>query len=473
MPLLLTDVNPTPAITGDSPVPPARHQTGLITIVFTDLVGSTTLKQQVGDRTGASLIQQHHALVRELLRGFSGGEEIETAGDSFLIVFSKPSDAVHFGLLVHAKLRVLNQGLAAKLEDRIGIHVGEVVIREQDGSPNPKGLTGIQVDTCARVMGLAQGGQILLTRSAFDNARQMLKGENVAGVGPLEWLNHGSYLLKGIESSLEVCEVGEVGIAPLRAPAGSDKAQRQVTPESEPVLGWRPALGQFVPNTRWRLETKLGEGGFGEVWLGRHQHTKERRVFKFCFQAERVRFLKREMTLFRLLKERVGDHPNIVRLHDIMLEHPPFYVEMDYVEGADLRTWSEERGGVASVPLETRLEIVAQAADGLQAAHEAGIIHRDIKPANILIGNPKPETRDPKSEIGGEADGLWDWAGGVGRIPERDHAGWFYADDSVRLVLLAHGHAALHGPRIVGWQTRLNAFGHLLTRGGALPTLAR
>ncbi len=117
------------------------------------------------------------------------------------------------------------------------------------------------VDTCARVMGLAQGGQILLTRSAFDSARQMLKGEDVAGVGPLEWLNHGSYLLKGIEVSSEVREVGEIGIAPLQAPAGSEKAQRQATPETEPVLGWRPALGQFVPNTRWRLETKLGEGG--------------------------------------------------------------------------------------------------------------------------------------------------------------------------------------------------------------------
>ena len=88
-----------PARTGDPSAQPLRHQTGLITILFTDLVGSTTLKQQVGDRTGATLIQQHHALVRELLRGFPGGEEIETAGDSFLIVFSRPSDAVHFGQL--------------------------------------------------------------------------------------------------------------------------------------------------------------------------------------------------------------------------------------------------------------------------------------------------------------------------------------------------------------------------------------
>src|SRR5262249_24995340 len=64
---------------------------------------------------------------------------------------------------------------------------------------------------------------------------------------------------------------------------------------------------------------------------------------------------------------------------------PPYYLEMEYVPGADLRVWCEEQGGVGTVPLERRLEIVAQAADALQAAHEAGVIHRDVKPANILI----------------------------------------------------------------------------------------
>jgi hypothetical protein len=70
----------------------------------------------------------------------------------------------------------------------------------------------------------------LIKPATDDNARQMLKWEDVAGVGALEWLNYGSHLLKGIEAALEVCEVGESGIAPLQAPAGSEKAQRQVTP---------------------------------------------------------------------------------------------------------------------------------------------------------------------------------------------------------------------------------------------------
>lgn len=110
-----------------------------------------------------------------------------------------------------------------------------------------------------------------------------------------------------------------------------------------------------------KLLCAIGEGGFGEVWLGRHGTTKERRVFKFCFQSELVRFLKRELILFRVLKERVGDHPNIVAIRDINLDQPPFYVEMDYVEGADLRSWCEEHRGIETISFETRLEIVAQA----------------------------------------------------------------------------------------------------------------
>jgi serine/threonine-protein kinase len=87
--------------------------------------------------------------------------------------------------------------------------------------------------------------------------------------------------IKAVEEPLEICEVGETSIAPLRPPLDSEKAHGHVSPDQEPVLGWRPALGQKVPGTQWVLEEKLGEGGFGEVWLGRHETLKERPVFKF------------------------------------------------------------------------------------------------------------------------------------------------------------------------------------------------
>jgi WD40 repeat protein/class 3 adenylate cyclase len=376
-----------------------KHRTGLVTLLFTDMVGSTALKQQLGDKAAADLFRRHHDLIRETLRQFPQAEEIETAGDSFLLIFATPSDAVQFALLTQSRLRGLRPETKDSALDRIGIHVGEVVVAEAGDSHKPKDLFGIQIDTCSRVMSLAKAGQVLMTRAVFDSARQVLKGEDIEGVGQLEWLNHGPYLLKGIDEPVEICEVREQGQPTAGPPASSEKAQRQGRANEEPVLGWRPAMGQMVPNTRWVLEKKLGEGGFGEVWLGRHQTMKERRVFKFCFRVDRARSLKREMTLFRLIKERIGDHPNIVALREVYFEAPPFYVEEDYFAGLDLRTWCEAQGGVEKVPLEMKLEVVAQAAEGLEAAHESGVIHRDVKPGNILVSGRKTDGKGKNLEI--------------------------------------------------------------------------
>jgi len=372
-----------------------RNEVGLLTILFTDIVKSVDLKREYGDTIAVLNIQRHHALVRDVLRQFPKGEEIETAGDSFLIVFTTPSEAVKFSLLLQSRLRELADTAGIAIRDRIGIHLGEVFIEQQSGPATTKNLFGIQVDTAARVMSLAGAGQTLMSRAVFDNARQVLKGQDLPGIGELLWLSHGPYLLKGVEGPMEICEAGEVGKAPLNPPGDSEKAHRHVSADGEPVLGWRPALGQTVPRTQWSLTEKLGEGGFGEVWLARHKTLNEARVFKFCFRADRVRSLKREVTLFRVLKDRVGEHPRIVRLMDIYFDEPPFYLEMEFVSGRDLATWAEEQGGLDKVPLATRLEIAAQVADALQAAHDGGVIHRDIKPSNILISSsPLQLTRE-------------------------------------------------------------------------------
>ncbi len=451
------------------PAQPVRSQTGVVTLLFTDIVSSTALKQRLGDKAGAALIQQQRALVRQLLATFPGAEEIETAGDSFLLSFPKPSDAVKFALVLQGRLRGLNQGQTAPLEDRVGIHLGEVVIEQHEAGHKPKDLYGLQIDTCARVMSLAKGGQVLMSRGVFDSARQVLKGEDIEGVGALEWLNHGPYLLKGIEEPVEVCEVREAGGEALSPPTSSEKAQRKVSADEEKVLGWRPAVGQLVPNTKWVLEEKLGEGGFGEVWMGRNQTLKtDRRVFKFCFRADRLRSLKREVTLFRILKERTGEHPHIVRLYEVYFDQPPFHLEEEYVAGKDLRSWCEGQGGVEKVPMETRLEIMAQAAEGLQAAHDAGIIHRDVKPGNILVSNPKAEGRGSKVEVK-----LSDF--GIGQVVSQEYlAGVTKAGFTMTVVgfgeFVPHGDAIVYGAGVVGGQAGLDPIRHLLTRGGALST---
>jgi serine/threonine protein kinase/class 3 adenylate cyclase/tetratricopeptide (TPR) repeat protein len=376
-----------------------KHRLGLLTLIFTDIVGSTQLKQQYGDTRAVELIQRHHAVIRQILSRFEQAEEIETAGDSFLLVFGRPSDAVKFSLLMQARLRQLAQDIGAAIFDRIGIHVGEVFIQEQEESIK---LFGSQVDVCARVMSLGTANQILMTRFVFDNARQVLRGQELPGVEALRWLNHGLYQFKGIEEPTEVCEVRVGTEGPVTPPANSDKAQRYVLSEGEPVLGWRPALDQVVPGTKWIIERKLGEGGFGEVWLGRHETLKEKRVFKFCFRADRVRALKREVVLFRVMKEKVGQHPNIVGIQEVFFDEPPYYIVMDYAEAQDVRAWCESQGGVEKMPLEVRLEIVAQVADALQAAHQAGVIHRDVKPSNILIEGTRQSPKGPE-----RAAGLW------------------------------------------------------------------
>ncbi len=364
-----------------------RQHPAVATLLFADVVGSTALKQALGDHAGIHRLQEHHQVVRRLIDQFAGAEECFAAGDSFLILFSTPSDAVRFALVLQSRLREFNEGQPSPVSDRIGLHLGEVMIEESaDGI---RDVHGIQVDTCSRVMSLAHAGQILLTRPVFDNARLSLKGESIEGASDLSWLNHGRFLLQGIEEPVEICEVRSATAGALSPPTTSSKARRQ-TDEGAPVLGWRPAVGQLVPNTPWVLERNLGEGGFGEVWVGRHPKLGERRVFKFCFRSDRARSLRREVALFRLIKERVGDHPNIVRVLEVDFEEPPYYVEMDYLEGQDLPAWCEAQGGARQVPLETRLEIVAQIGDALQAAHQAGILHRDVKPRNILVAIRRP-----------------------------------------------------------------------------------
>jgi class 3 adenylate cyclase len=155
--------------------PPAVASRVLATILFTDLVGSTEAAVALGDRAWTDLLAAHHHAVRRALARF-GGEEIDTAGDGFLVVFDGPARAVRCALAIRDEVAELG------LEIRAGLHTGEV--ERVDGS-----IRGIAVHLAARVAGQAAAREVLVTSTTRDL---------VAGSG-LSFVDRGERTLKGID----------------------------------------------------------------------------------------------------------------------------------------------------------------------------------------------------------------------------------------------------------------------------------
>jgi serine/threonine protein kinase/outer membrane protein assembly factor BamB len=132
----------------------------------------------------------------------------------------------------------------------------------------------------------------------------------------------------------------------------------------------------------YRVESILGRGGMGVVYLAEHLRLKRKVALKVLApelsadERFRERFV-RESELAASL-----DHPNVVTVHDAGEQDGLLYIAMRFVEGTDLKTVIERDGPMA---LDRAASIVAQVASALDAAHAKGLIHRDVKPANVLI----------------------------------------------------------------------------------------
>ena len=334
-------------------------ETRFAVLLFTDLVGSTDLKQRHGVPVFAEALRIHNGHFERLIGECRGLRILQNLGDGYFAQSDSVAEAVKFALLFQEAMRAGPWG-AVRLATRVGIHAGEITELEAAAG---SGIVGPAADLAARVMGLAEGGQILLTRFPFDEARHFLREHPlVAGkaMPPLRWLAHGLYLLKGCDDPLEIFEVGPENLAPLRPPPDGEKAKRAIRPGEEETLGWRPAAGLEIPGrTGWQLAERLGAGGFGEVWVGEHAKLHERRAFKFCFDEERLRALKREVTLFRLLRSALGERDDIVHLHELKLDAPPFYLESDLAPHGNLLQWAGRQGGLEKIPLARRITLVA------------------------------------------------------------------------------------------------------------------
>jgi non-specific serine/threonine protein kinase len=175
----------------------------------------------------------------------------------------------------------------------------------------------------------------------------------------------------------------------------------QVETSPAPSLPQIPELkpGDAPPlRPQWALVQRLGSGSMGEAWLAEHGKTGEKRVFKFGLDAGSLTSLKREITLYRVLHDSLGPRPDLVRLLDWNLDEVPFYLESEYVEHGSLLDWADSQGGWRQTALTQRLELMAQIADALAAAHSVGVLHKDLKPSNVLVsgdrGSPQVKLAD-------------------------------------------------------------------------------
>jgi putative peptide modification system cyclase len=247
------------------------------TVLICDLVESTALVERLGDERAFRLAHHHDRLARDLMERH-GGREIDKT-DGFLLLFERPIQAVRFALDYHRALTELAAEAGEPVRARVGIHLGEVFLSENVPEDVARGAKPLEVEglakpMAARLMSLAEGGQTLLTRGAFELAARAAKGTLSDEV---RWLPHGRYWFRGVEEPVAVFEVGHPGRAPLRPPRGSEKARPEGV-EGAGSLAWA--------RRRWRSLTAAGSALVAAAAVGMVVLLDQVSPDAFAFEAQ-------------------------------------------------------------------------------------------------------------------------------------------------------------------------------------------
>ncbi len=171
----------------ETPVEPAPS--GLVTILFTDMEGSTALTQRLGDAGAQELLRTHNAIVRDALKA-QDGAEIKHTGDGIMASFATASKALGCAAAIQTGFAERNETAAEPINVRIGLNAGEPVAEDED-------LFGTAVQLAARVCAHAQPGTIL----AANVVRELSAGKGFL------FSDQGDVVLRGFEDPVRLYEV--------------------------------------------------------------------------------------------------------------------------------------------------------------------------------------------------------------------------------------------------------------------------
>jgi predicted ATPase/class 3 adenylate cyclase len=210
---------------------------GTVTLLFTDIEGSTRLLHELGPARYADALAEHRQIVREAAAAH-GGVEVDTQGDAFFLVFPTAGGATEAALTAREGLE------AGAIRVRIGLHTGAP-------TTTAEGYVGEDVHRAARIAALAHGDQILVSPTTA----ALLESEPLRDLGP--------HRLKNFDGAVRLYQVGEREFPPLRTP-GSVELPTPATP----FLGREQELFDAVSlvyERDPRVLTIVGPGGAGKT----------------------------------------------------------------------------------------------------------------------------------------------------------------------------------------------------------------
>ena len=229
--------------------------TGTVTILFTDIEGSTELLQRIGDEAYGAILEQHHRLVRESFEP-RGGHEVDTQGDAFFVAFPEATNAVDAAVAIQRAVAGYPWPDSVHVRVRMGLHTGEP-------TPGPGGYVGIDVHRAARICSAGHGQQILLSERTSAMAESRLP----RGVA-LEDL--GEHRLKDLARPERLFQVVIPGLPAKFPPIKSLDLRTTNLPSLEltSFVGREKEMADVrALIARSRLVTLMGPGGAGKTRL--------------------------------------------------------------------------------------------------------------------------------------------------------------------------------------------------------------